>query len=303
MGMTKVVAVTVVAITLFSAPSQAVVVRRRRRVVPPAPRRVVVRPPVGARRVVVAGAPYWVHAGTYYKLERDGYVVVKAPVIRVLPRRHRVVVIRGTVYYVSDGVYYRTAAGGYVVVEDPVAAKPKPVESVAVVSDTVTLYVPKRAGDGLVAVTLKKLEGGYMGPQGEFYPTMPPVTLLTELYGIVEALRQERSDAFFIYVPDDDGGGFVRVTLTRHDGGYLGPQGEFYPLMPSVAHLAEMYGKGSEATLVETATVRIQVPRKSGEGAVEVELKKHEHGYLGPQGELYSQLPSADQLAELYGGQ
>ncbi len=314
----RVMVVAVAVISACTAPSQAVVVRRR--VVRPAPRRVVVvRPPVGARRVVVAGVPYWAHGGAYYKFEHDGYVLVKAPVIRVLPRRHRVVVIRGAVYYVSDGVYYRTAPGGYVVVEKPVAvvaakpqvvesvpvvaAKPQTVESVPVVSDTVTLYVPKRAGDGFVAVTLKKLDGGYLGPQGEFYPAMPPVTLLTEIYGIAEGVRRGRSDVFFIHVPDDDGGSFTRVTLTRHNGGFLGPQGEFYPLMPSVAHLAEIYGKGLETARVETEAVRIQVPRKNGEGAVEVELKKHEQGYLGPQGEFYNQLPSADQLAELYGAQ
>ena len=30
-------------------------------------------------------------------------------------------------------------------------------------------------------------------------------------------------------------------------------------------------------------------------------LKKHEEGYLGPQGEFYPQMPSAAQLSEVYG--
>jgi uncharacterized protein DUF6515 len=255
--------------------------------------------------VVVAGAPYWVHGGVYYKIGDGGYVVVSAPVVRVLPRHHRVVVVRGSVYYVVDGVYYRSAPGGYAIVETP----PKTVEAVSMAPETVaptlstyTLYVPKRTGEGFVSVTLKKLDGGFLGPQGEFYPTMPQVTLLTEMYGIPEELRQVRSDTFFIHVPNTDGSGFTRVTLTRHNRGFLGPQGEFYPLMPSVAHLAEMYGAGETPVEPESTKVRIKVSRTNGEGSFEVVLEKHEQGYLGPQGEFYPELPSADQLSEMYGG-
>ncbi len=152
-----------------------------------------------------------------------------------------------------------------------------------------------------MSVALKRLDGGYLGPQGEFYPTMPPVALLTEMYGIAEVLRQGRSDVYFIHVPNKDGASYTRVTLKRRDRGFVGPQGEFYPLLPSVAHLAEMYGTTSEPAPTEEAAVRIAVPRKSGEGVVEVELKRHERGYVGPQGEFYPELPSAEQLAELYG--
>jgi hypothetical protein len=154
-------------------------------------------------------------------------------------------VIRGIVYYLVDGIYYKTAPDGYVVVE-------KPVEKVEVVlpaseiseakKDELTLYVPKKNTDGFVPVTMKKLEGGFLGPQGEFYPLMPPMVWLTEIYGISPELRQTRTDTIFIHVPDKDGEGFTRVKLTRHKSGFKGPQGEFYPLMPSVAQLTEMYG-------------------------------------------------------------
>ncbi len=272
----------------------------------PAHRRVIHQLPPRAHRVVVGGMPYWIDAGIYYRLEGDGYVVVSAPVIRVLPRHHRVVVIGTVVYYIADGIYYRSAPGGYIIVEkpaEPVKVVSKKVETPATPSDTVTLYVPKRTGDEFVAVTLKKLEGGYLGPQGEFYPTMPPVTLLTEMYGISEELRHVRSDTYFIYVPNKDGEGFTRVTLTRHDGGYLGPQGEFYPLMPTVAHLTEMYGTGPSASEEpqEANEVRIKVLKNNGEGSTEVILKRHDQGYLGPQGEFYPELPSAEQLREMYG--
>jgi hypothetical protein len=58
-----------------------------------------------------------------------------------------------------------------------------PVTTPAPPSDTPVLYVPKRTGEGFVPVTLRKLERGYLGPQGEFYPTMPTADPLAETYG------------------------------------------------------------------------------------------------------------------------
>jgi hypothetical protein len=257
--------------------------------------------------VVIAGVPYWIHGGVYYRLERDGYVVVSAPVVKLPPQRHGVIVVRGSVYYVCDGVYYKSAPGGYIIVEKPaqtveVVSKVSQPQLVATESHgTRTLYVPKRTGEGFVSVTLKRLDGGYLGPQGEFYPAMPPVALLTEMYGIPEELRQVRSDTFFIHVPNKDGQSFTRVMLARHDRGFLGPQGEFYPLLPSVKHLAEMYGTEETQPEPESNVIRIEVSKKNSEGTVEILLEKHEQGYIGPQGEFYPELPSEDQLREVYG--
>lgn len=186
----------------------------------------------------------------------------------------------------------------------------RPVEPVEVVPAApprrpaeITLHVPRRSAEGFVLVTLKKLDGGYLGPQGEFYPLLPPVSWLTEMYGIPESLQNVRSDVFFLHVPNKDRTGFTRVTLRRYEGGFLGPQGEFYPLVPSVAHLTEMYGVPQPEPAVQTGAIHIRVPKKSGDGFVDVELKRHERGYLGPQGELYPELPSADRLADVYGRQ
>jgi hypothetical protein len=284
---------------------------------PMLPRHVVPRPPEGARHIIVGGVPYWTYGGIYYQLGDDGYVVVGAPIVPVLPRHYSVIVIHGVVYYVADDIYYRPAPGGYVVVERPV----EPAANVAIPAPepqggTITLYVPKKDSDGFAPVTLKKIDGGFLGPQGEFYPAVPPVALLTEMYGIDEILRQTPSDTFFIHVPNRDGETFTRVELTRHKGGFLGPQGEFYPIMPSVAHLAEMYGSPREAAKTQDAqaasvsqepaqtddaVVHVQVPKKNGQGTVDVVLKRRDQGYLGPQGEFYPQMPSAGQLAEVYG--
>lgn len=273
---------------------------------------------MGARHIIIGGHPYWVHGGVYYEFGNDGYVVVGAPVVRVLPPTYHVVVIHGVVYYMADDVYYRPGPEGYVVVERP----PEPAQVTVSVPEpqasTVTLYVPKKDDAGFTPVTLKKIDGGFLGPQGEFYPTMPRVGLLTEMYGIPEILRETSPDTYFIHVPNKDGQTYTRVELTRRTNGFVGPQGEFYPIMPTVAHLAEMYGGSAEfvrtadagtqavskePAKAEESTIHIQVHKKNGQGTVDVILKKSDQGYLGPQGEFYPEMPSPSQLADVYGAE
>ncbi len=265
------------------------------------------RPPVGSRRIVIGGVPYWVHGGVYYRHDHDDtYVIVTVSAVATLPGPYTVVVVGGVAYYVVDGVYYQAAPGGYVIVDRPVQTVVVHSETPAPVvpaSPTRVLYVPKTTGDGFVPVTLQKIEGGYLGPQGEFYPTMPEVVLLTEMYGVPEELRQTRTDVFFIHIPNKNGSGFTRVTLTRRDNGFVGPKGEFYPLMPTVAHLVELYGAAATPAQAEGTVLKVQVARKNGVGFVEIELKRHQQGYLGPQGEFYPEMPAGDQLTELYGGE
>jgi ribosomal protein L24 len=281
-------------------------------------RHVVPHLPGGARHIFIGGRPYWVSGGVYYEFGDDGYVVVGAPVVRVLPSHCRVVVIDGVAYYVDDDVYYRSTSDGYIVVERPVEPAKVVVAAPEGEASKVTLYVPKKDADGFTPVILKKVGGGFLGPQGEFYPTMPRVSLLTEMYGIPEILRQTSPDIYFIHVPNKDGQSFTRVELTRHNGGFLGPQGEFYPIMPSVAHLAEMYGganqsaKAADAATapvaqapvkVDDSTIHVQVHKKNGQGTVDVVLKKRDQGYVGPQGEFYPEMPSVSQLTEVYGAE
>jgi hypothetical protein len=256
----------------------------------------------------VGGSPFWFYGGVYYCFGDDGYIAVSAPLIRVLPDHYRVVVIHGVVYYVADDVYYRPGPDGYIVVERPAepATPATPATPAAVPvpdSGKTTLYVPKKGSEGFVPVTLKKIDGGYLGPQGEFYPTIPPIAQLSEMYGLSENLQLERPDVYFIHVPNRDGETYTRVILTRKKGGFVGPQGEFYPVMPSVAHLAEMYGvpKVPDEEAADPNVIHVQAPKKSGEGTVDVQLKKTDRGYIGPQGEFYPEMPTPARLTEIYG--
>ena len=45
-----------------------------------------------------------------------------------------------------------------------------------------------------------------------------------------------------VNVPNTNGS-YTPITLVRHDNGYLGPQGEYYPGNPTVEQLRVLYGK------------------------------------------------------------
>lgn len=265
-------------------------------------------PPRGGRRTVIDGTTYWIAAGLYYVLSGGDYVKVDPPIIRHLPPRHRVVIVDNTTYYVSGSTYYKTTPGGYVIVDEPanvVIVKSQPQTTTKIVtapSSSVTLYVPKLDSTGYQQVTLEKYNAGYLGPQGEYYPVMPTIDTLSQIYGIDESLRSVMINGLFIHVPKKDGTGFVRVTLKKQDGGYLGPQGEFYPMMPTVAQLTEMYGyKDTTVTTDTSEEITVIISKKNSSEQIQVILTKQGTGYVGPQGEYYPEMPDASQLEALYG--
>jgi hypothetical protein len=117
--------------------------------------------------------------------------------------------VRGVPYYYFNGSYFRQYSSGYVVVEVPDQSSaqaiqspppaPAPQENQQIqspaapgeqakslsstpASDTVTVSVPNAQG-GFTAVKLVKRDGGYVGPQGEFYSGHPTVDQLKALYG------------------------------------------------------------------------------------------------------------------------
>jgi hypothetical protein len=99
--------------------------------------------PSGYRTEVIAGDPYYVYNGTYFRPRSGRYVVVEAPrggryydtrydrrspydrtvtrerVITHLPSGYRVVTHRGNRYYQVRDVYYQQRGSGYVIVQAP----------------------------------------------------------------------------------------------------------------------------------------------------------------------------------------
>lgn len=160
----------------------------------------------------------WGHRGYYWHGDRwwgPGWfgfdVAVSAlaigAMVEALPRGYATVVVNGAPYYYYDNVYYRPYAGGYVVVQEPintyqVVQSPGVVESAAPVVQTqatvaestasygisanteeeFTVNIPNARG-GYTPVTLRRSGNGFIGPQGEFYPEFPKISLLKVMYG------------------------------------------------------------------------------------------------------------------------
>jgi hypothetical protein len=115
--------------------------------------------------------------------------------VSYLPYGHRTVYVGGVPYYEYDNIYYRPYGTRYVVVERPVVVEsspevvyvpaantPVPPEAQTGSRETVTINVP-RANGGYVAITLARYTNGFVGPQGEFYPTLPTGEQLRARYG------------------------------------------------------------------------------------------------------------------------
>jgi hypothetical protein len=115
------------------------------------------------------------------------------------------VVFAGVPYYYYGGTYYIPAGDELVAATPPdsntsapspsqspplKAIAPPPADTSAAIAsvatgqptDTVTIHVPNAAG-GFTPVKLVRVDNGYIGPQGEFYPNNPTVAELKVLYG------------------------------------------------------------------------------------------------------------------------
>jgi hypothetical protein len=98
--------------------------------------------------------------------------------ITVLPIGHKTKIVGGRTYYCYDDIYFTSCPSGYVVVPAPVVHTNVAVAS----SGAITVNVPNSNGS-YSPVTLIKQNDGYIGPQGEYYPSHPTVEQLKVLYG------------------------------------------------------------------------------------------------------------------------
>ncbi|MBF0523190.1 MAG: hypothetical protein HQL24_09065 [Candidatus Omnitrophica bacterium] len=129
------------------------------------------------------GDRYHYRDGRWYKRGWFGWefaisALVIGAIIDSLPERHTVIVVEGNQYYHDDNYYYRQLPdGSYVVVQPPVIVQ-APVQ----IQDISTINIPNSKG-GYTSVTLRRSGNGFVGPQGEFYPTYPSVEQLRVMYG------------------------------------------------------------------------------------------------------------------------
>jgi hypothetical protein len=141
-----------------------------------------------SREVVVVGHQrYDYHDGRFY---RPGLFLFNialgippfGAVVHFLPVGHRVVAVGGLTYYYYNNTYYKPClSGGYVVVPDPLAGQ-NVVPAQNLRGEKVSINILNLDGS-YTGVVLVKQRGGYVGPQGEFYPGNLTVEQLRSLYG------------------------------------------------------------------------------------------------------------------------
>ena len=170
--------------------------RRANTVVVSTPRRFYRRDDISfpeylARSLLHAGIRYYFHQGGFYRLYPSGYVLVSAPagaIVPDLPIGYQTIIVHGQTYFIYNDVYYLRQGRNFVVVTPPVitvAPQVTAVQAPVIVTEPqeqFTVSVPNVQG-GYTAVTLTRSDGGFIGPQGEFYETFPTVEQLRVMYG------------------------------------------------------------------------------------------------------------------------
>jgi hypothetical protein len=155
-----------------------------------------------------------------------------------------------------------------------------------------TLWITNDNGSK-TPVTLTPSNGGFAGPSGEFYATLPTEGQLQAAYGLPSAKKQENTTAVWV----DNGGKKMPVVLTKEGSEYVGPNGEHYAAIPSKEQLQSVYGK-TVTPAANSNSMTIWIDNNGTK--MPVTLRKEGTHYVGPNGEQYSALPTADQLKPIY---
>ncbi|MGE0268036.1 MAG: hypothetical protein AB7S78_06240 [Candidatus Omnitrophota bacterium] len=115
-----------------------------------------------------------------------------------LPRQAKFVWVSGARYYYYRGIYYQPSVCGtyYTIVDDPYERpqvnnttinhiyqgnSSQAVGDQAGSQSEFDVNIQNSKGE-MVTVKIKKLDNGYIGPQGEFYPEFPKIAQLKEMY-------------------------------------------------------------------------------------------------------------------------
>ncbi|MHB0946409.1 MAG: hypothetical protein ACYC3B_04510 [Sedimentisphaerales bacterium] len=84
------------------------------------------------------------------------------------------------------------------------------------------------------------VDGGYTGPKGEYYSSMPAEGQLKALYGLPCAAPVRNNVIFYL---GNSSGSEIVVILTKDGSEFIGPKGERYSSMPTEEQLKLIYGK------------------------------------------------------------
>lgn len=185
--------------------------------------------------------------------------------IRSLPDGFIRLFIGGLEYYYWEGMYYRMTTGGYLVVPAPVGAV---VTSIPpgyqhVVVDGVPYYI-------INGVTYMQTAYGY-------YQVVPTPPVISNMAPVPSAA----------YAPETSS---------------PPPQPTMAPAPNPAANVSMPVERPAQDAAASNAgdTFTVNIPNAKG-GYVPVTLKRSGNGFIGPQGEFYTEFPRVDQLKLMYG--
>ena len=108
-------------------------------------------------------------------------------ILATLPPHYSTVYVGNVPYYYDGAYYYQRGPSGYVVVQPvtaPVVVGPTPAVVVAQPVEhnrSVTVKISNKNGT-VTEVMLVRKGNGFVGPQGEYYDTMPTTEQLSAIY-------------------------------------------------------------------------------------------------------------------------
>ena len=202
---------------------------------------------------------------------------------RELPRGYLSLRVADRLFYYLEGTYYQSTPSGYVIVSAPRGAmiKTLPERHKVIVYDNTDYYYYNSAY--------------YVKEPTGYTVVTPPPSVITSNAPAVEAPEK----TVVVTVPNPNGS-YMSVTLQKYSDGYVGPNGEFYPDYPTIDQLKAMYAKDSAfAERPEPEEMTFEIPNKNG-SITKVKVTRTKDGYVGPEGEYYTQKPTLDQLAVMY---
>ncbi len=148
-------------------------------------------------------------------------------------RPHEIVIVGHERYHYRNGRFYRPGWFGFkfIVATPPIGA--------------IVTIIPFGHRTVIVAgVTYYYYDRVYYRPCPSGYIVVPPPVANANIVSVSGAAPPQTlsGEIVIINVPNSNGS-YTPVKLVKHNNGYIGPQGEYYPGHPSVDQLRALYGR------------------------------------------------------------